>query len=66
MRSRMPLNSEQYRETEKKILHIASALDPSFKGLPFLTEEERLEMDRGVTEEDISLEVISYFFLENV
>ncbi|XP_078025205.1 E3 SUMO-protein ligase ZBED1-like [Epinephelus lanceolatus] len=43
-------------EAEKKILHTASALDPRFKGLPFLTEEERLEIYRGVTEEAASLE----------
>ena len=46
-------------EAEKKILHTASALDPRFKGLPFiLTEEERSEIYRGVTEEAASLEVI--------
>uniref|UniRef100_A0A8C5MWL9 BED-type domain-containing protein n=1 Tax=Leptobrachium leishanense TaxID=445787 RepID=A0A8C5MWL9_9ANUR len=44
-------------EAEKKILYTASALDPRFKGLPFiLTEEERLEIYRGVTEEAASLE----------
>ncbi|KAF3856034.1 hypothetical protein F7725_016757 [Dissostichus mawsoni] len=43
-------------EAEKKILHTASALDPRFKGLPFLTVEERLEVYRGVTEEAASLE----------
>ncbi|KAJ4938907.1 hypothetical protein JOQ06_028373 [Pogonophryne albipinna] len=43
-------------EAEKKILHTASALDPRFKGLPFLTVEERLEIYRGVTEEAASLE----------
>lgn len=32
------------REAEKKILHTASALDPCFKGMPFLTEEDRLEV----------------------
>ncbi|XP_053569453.1 E3 SUMO-protein ligase ZBED1-like isoform X2 [Bombina bombina] len=45
-------------EAEKKILYTASALDPRFKGLPFiLTEEERLEIYRGVTEEAASLEI---------
>lgn len=34
-------------EAEKKILHTASALDPRFKGLPFLTEGERLEIYRS-------------------
>lgn len=50
-------------EAEKKILHTASALDPCFKGLPFLTEEERLEIYRGVTEEAASLKVISPCFM---
>ena len=50
-------------EAEKKILHTASALDPRFKGLPFLTVEERLEIYRGVTEEAASLEVISPCFM---
>ncbi|KAM3876933.1 E3 SUMO-protein ligase ZBED1-like [Diretmus argenteus] len=40
---------------EKKILYAASSLDPRFKGLPFLTEEERLEVYRGVTDEAVSL-----------
>uniref|UniRef100_A0A8C5R241 BED-type domain-containing protein n=1 Tax=Leptobrachium leishanense TaxID=445787 RepID=A0A8C5R241_9ANUR len=44
-------------EAEKKILYTASAMDPRFKGLPFiLTEEEGLEIYRGVTEEAASLE----------
>ncbi|CAM4377273.1 unnamed protein product [Leuciscus chuanchicus] len=30
-------------ESQKKILHTASALDPRFKGMPFHTEEERSE-----------------------
>ncbi|KAM4546398.1 E3 SUMO-protein ligase ZBED1-like [Fundulus diaphanus] len=41
---------------EKKILHTSSALDPRFKGLPFLTEEERLDVYAGVTSEAASLE----------
>ncbi|XP_039661199.1 E3 SUMO-protein ligase ZBED1-like [Perca fluviatilis] len=41
---------------EKKILHTSSALDPRFKGLPFLTEEERLDVSAGVTSEAASLE----------
>lgn len=44
---------------EKKMLHTASALDPRFKGLPFLTEEERFDVYNGVIEEAASLEVIS-------
>ncbi|KAI4819740.1 hypothetical protein KUCAC02_004976 [Chaenocephalus aceratus] len=43
-------------EAEKKMLHPASALDARFKGLPFLTVEERLENYRAVTEEAASLE----------
>ncbi|CAM4635157.1 unnamed protein product [Leuciscus chuanchicus] len=43
-------------EAEKKILHSSSALDPRFKGLPFLTEEERLDVSAGVTSEAASLE----------
>lgn len=50
-------------EAEKKILHTASALDPRFKGLPFLTEEERREVYKAVTEEAASLEVISPCFM---
>lgn len=38
-------------EAEKKILYTASALDPRFKGMPFLMEEERLQIYREVTEE---------------
>ncbi|CAM4511391.1 unnamed protein product [Leuciscus chuanchicus] len=44
-------------EAEKKILYTASALDPRFKGMPFLMEEERLEIYREVTEEAASLEI---------
>nr|XP_061794906.1 E3 SUMO-protein ligase ZBED1-like [Nerophis lumbriciformis] len=43
-------------EEEKKILHISSALDPRFKGLPFLAEEERLHVYALVTSEAASLE----------
>nr|XP_023660006.1 zinc finger BED domain-containing protein 1-like [Paramormyrops kingsleyae] len=43
-------------ESEKRIFHAASALDPRFKGMPFLTEEERLEVYRALTEENASLE----------
>ncbi|KAL1247684.1 hypothetical protein QQF64_023060 [Cirrhinus molitorella] len=43
-------------EAEKKILHTSSALDPRFKGLPFLTEEERLDVSTEVTSEAASLE----------
>ncbi|KAM8731669.1 E3 SUMO-protein ligase ZBED1-like [Acanthopagrus schlegelii] len=43
-------------EAEKKILYTSSALDPRFKGLPFLAEEERLDVYAGVTAEVASLE----------
>lgn len=50
---------KRYSSEAEKILHTASVLDPRFKGLPFiLTEEERLEIYKGVTEEAASLEVI--------
>ncbi|XP_016418009.1 zinc finger BED domain-containing protein 1-like [Sinocyclocheilus rhinocerous] len=45
-------NSEQ----EKNTLHLASALDPRFKRLPFLTEEDRKEIFRRVTAEAAALE----------
>ncbi len=50
-------------EADKMIIYTASALDPQFKGMPFLTEEERLEIHREVTEEAASLEVIPSCFL---
>lgn len=50
-------------EAEKKILHTSSALDPRFKGLPFLTEEERLDVSAGVTSEAASLEEVIHFYL---
>ncbi|XP_073450123.1 E3 SUMO-protein ligase ZBED1-like [Aquarana catesbeiana] len=57
---RTDLQKRYSSEAEKKILHTASALDPRFKGLPFiLTEEERLEIYKGVTEEAASLEITS-------
>uniref|UniRef100_A0A8C4EH42 Zinc finger BED domain-containing protein 1 n=1 Tax=Dicentrarchus labrax TaxID=13489 RepID=A0A8C4EH42_DICLA len=40
---------------EKKMLHTASALDPRFKGLPFLTEEERFDVYNGVIDEAASI-----------
>ncbi|XP_055068182.2 E3 SUMO-protein ligase ZBED1-like [Misgurnus anguillicaudatus] len=43
-------------EAEKKVLYTASALDPRFKGMPFLTEQEKLEIYRGVIVEAASLE----------
>uniref|UniRef100_A0A671PSY3 BED-type domain-containing protein n=1 Tax=Sinocyclocheilus anshuiensis TaxID=1608454 RepID=A0A671PSY3_9TELE len=46
-------NSEQ----EKNTLHLASALDPRFKRLPFLTKEDRTEIFSGVTAEAAALEV---------
>ncbi|XP_044151342.1 E3 SUMO-protein ligase ZBED1-like [Bufo gargarizans] len=57
---RTDLQKRYSSEAEKKILHTASALDPRFKGLPFiLTDEERLEIFKGVTEEAASLEITS-------
>ena len=50
--------------TEKKVLHTASALDPRFKGLPFLTEEDRLDVYTGVISEAASLEVIQFDILK--
>lgn len=37
------LGKRHSSEQEKQILHTAAALDPGFKGLPFLSEEEREE-----------------------
>ncbi|XP_077314545.1 E3 SUMO-protein ligase ZBED1-like [Lithobates pipiens] len=57
---RTDLQKRYSSEAEKKILYTASALDPRFKGLPFiLPEEERLEIYKGVTEEAASLEIKS-------
>ncbi|XP_073454003.1 uncharacterized protein [Aquarana catesbeiana] len=57
---RTDLQKRYSSEAEKKIPHTASALDPHFKGLPFiLTEEERLEIYKGVTEEAASLKITS-------
>uniref|UniRef100_A0A673J6Y6 BED-type domain-containing protein n=1 Tax=Sinocyclocheilus rhinocerous TaxID=307959 RepID=A0A673J6Y6_9TELE len=52
-------NSEQ----EKNTLHLASALDPRFKRLPFLTEEDRKEIFRRVTAEAAALEVCVYCYI---
>lgn len=48
-------------ESEKRILHTASALDPRFKAMPFLTEEERLDVYGALTEEAACLKVILFF-----
>lgn len=37
------LSKRYTSEQERNTLHTASALDPHFKGLPFLSEEEREE-----------------------
>ncbi|XP_049918265.1 E3 SUMO-protein ligase ZBED1-like [Epinephelus moara] len=48
---------KRYRsEQEKQILHTAAALDPRFKGLPFLSEEEREEAYGRVAEAASQLE----------
>ncbi|XP_060786740.1 E3 SUMO-protein ligase ZBED1-like [Neoarius graeffei] len=53
---RTDLMNRYSTEAEKKMLLTASALDPRFKGLPFLTEEERLDVYKGLTEEAASFE----------
>ncbi|XP_051806493.1 E3 SUMO-protein ligase ZBED1-like [Acanthochromis polyacanthus] len=45
-------------DAEKKILLRSSALDPRFKLLPFLPEEERLDVYAAVTSEAASLEEV--------
>lgn len=44
---------------ERHILHAASALDPRFKALPFLSEDEKMETYSRMTAEAASLEVVS-------
>ncbi|XP_070408816.1 E3 SUMO-protein ligase ZBED1-like [Nothobranchius furzeri] len=53
---RTDLMNRYSSEAEKKMLCTASALDPRFKGLPFLTEKERSDVYREVTEEATCLE----------
>nr|XP_054591578.1 E3 SUMO-protein ligase ZBED1-like [Nothobranchius furzeri] len=45
-------------EEEKKLLYTASALDPRFKGLPFLTADERLKIYRSAVTEAAALEYV--------
>lgn len=54
---RTDLQKRYNSEAEKKMLHTASALDPRFKGLDFLPEEERLEVYSRVADEAATLEV---------
>lgn len=55
------LSKRYTTEQEINTLHTASALDPRFKALPFLSEEEREETYRRVVAETASLEVILLF-----
>lgn len=51
---------KRYTSTkERHILHAASALDPRFKALPFLSEDEKMETYSRMTAEAASLEVVS-------
>jgi len=55
--------SKTYKsEQERNTLFTASALDPRFKSLPFLSEEERGEVYGRVIAEAASLEVILLFY----
>lgn len=54
---RTDLQKRYNSEAEKKMLHTVSALDPRFKGLHFLPEEERLEVHSRVADEAATLEV---------
>lgn len=50
---------KRYTSTkERHILHAASALDPHFKALRFLSEDEKMETLRIMTAEAASLEVV--------
>ncbi|XP_070400496.1 E3 SUMO-protein ligase ZBED1-like [Nothobranchius furzeri] len=49
------LSSRYTSEVEKSLLYTASALDPCFKALPFLSEEEREQTYRKVIAEKASL-----------
>lgn len=55
------LSKRYSSEQERNTLHTASALDPRFKALPFLSEEERGETYGRVIAEAASLEVILLF-----
>lgn len=52
------LSKRYISEQERNMLFVASALDPLFKGLPFLSEVERVEMYGRVISEAASF--ISY------
>lgn len=47
----MSQNLNKRYDNEKEALYKASALDPRFKALPFLTEDEREDVYNGVTSE---------------
>lgn len=47
------------------MLYSASFLDPRFKALPFLIEEDQLEIHANVVAEAAALEV-NYLFLSNI
>ena len=57
------LNGYYKSEAEKCILHTSSALDPRFKGLPFLAEGYRLDVYTRVISEAASLEEVCYAVL---
>lgn len=50
---------------DKRMLYSASFLDPRFKALPFLIEEDQLEIHANVVAEAAALEV-NYLFLSNI
>lgn len=56
------LSSRYTSEAEKSLLYTASALEPRFKTLPFLTEEEREQTYGKVIAEAASLEVNLSFY----
>lgn len=60
------LSKRYSSDKEKQILRTAAALDPRFKGLPFLLEEEREETYSRVAEAATQLEVNPrfYFYLK--
>ncbi|KAK7901399.1 hypothetical protein WMY93_018168 [Mugilogobius chulae] len=51
-------SQEIQRGAGKKTLHLASALDPRFKDLPFLSEEKRVEIFSQVAAEAVALEIL--------
>lgn len=56
------LSSRYTSEAEKNLLYTASALDPRFKALPFLSSEEREQTYGKVIAEAASLEVNLSFY----